>query len=81
MLDIIGIIGVVMMLGAYFLLQAERITSKQYIYPVLNFVSAGLIVISLMGDWNLSAFLIEVSWMVVSLYGIIKIYRGAYGRR
>jgi hypothetical protein len=38
---------------------------------VLNAVGAGLITLSLCFDFNLSAFLIELAWILISLYGIV----------
>lgn len=76
-LDIIGILGVVLLLAAYMLLQSGKITSEQYIYPILNFLGAAFIVISLFKDWNLSAFLIETCWMAISVYGFLKIKKNA----
>lgn len=70
MLDIIGIIGVLLVLIDYFLLQTERIHSNQLIYPLLNFIGGILITISLFKDWNLAAFLMETSWVAVSAWGI-----------
>jgi hypothetical protein len=39
---------------------------------VLNLVGACLIMLSLYQDWNLPAFLIEVFWAVISIYGLLR---------
>jgi uncharacterized membrane protein len=75
--DIIGVLGVILLLVAFASLQSGKITSEQLSYPVMNFIGAGLINISLFKDWNLSAFLIETCWMFISVYGFIKIKRKA----
>ena len=70
-----GLAGVALLLVAYGLLQSGKIKSSQMVYPVLNFTGAGLILVSLIKDWNLSAFVIEVCWMAISLYGMLDILK------
>ncbi len=73
--DIIGNIGVVCFLLAYFLLQKGKILHTQLSYLLLNLAGALLLIFSLLINWNLSAFLLEVAWALISIYGIIKLYR------
>jgi len=73
--DIIGITGVAILLLAYGLLQSEKISSKQLTYPVMNFIGAALITVSLYKDWNLSAFVIEICWMLISVYSMVRIVK------
>ncbi len=80
MLDILGITGVLVVLLDYYLLQSEKIKSTQVIYPLLNLIGGVLITISLFKDWNLSAFLMETSWVAVSVYGIYHILKKKKGR-
>jgi hypothetical protein len=35
-------------------------------------VGAGLVLISLFGEFNLSAFLVEFFWLIISLYGLAQ---------
>ena len=60
-----------MVLG-YLLLQAEKIRSSDLSYSLMNGVGALLVVISLLYRFNLSAFLVESFWLVISVYGLIK---------
>ncbi|NNU15985.1 hypothetical protein HK107_06585 [Parvularcula sp. ZS-1/3] len=73
--DIIGLIGVGLILAAYFLLQTEKLASDQLGYPVLNLVGALLILVSLTHTFNLASFVIEVCWIAISVYGIVKILK------
>ncbi len=73
--DVVGIVGVAMVLATYFLLQSEKIDSKGFLYSFLNFVGALLIVYSLLYSWNLASFIIEFFWILISLYGLRKWYR------
>lgn len=79
MIDIIantlGIIGVGCIVTAFALMQMGRLAMETYRYQLLNLVGAMLIVVSLLNSWNLASFVIEVIWISVSLYGLIKLYR------
>lgn len=70
--DFVGSVGVGIIILTYVLLQAGRLRSESLAYSVLNASGAGLIVVSLMFDFNLSAFVVEVFWIVISLYGIVR---------
>lgn len=73
--DLIGILGVIVIIFAYVLLQLEKIDAKDLIFSILNTLGAFLIIISLLYDWNLASFIMELTWMIVSLYGIWKYYK------
>lgn len=73
--DVIGIIGVFLLLLSYFLLNTERMSSKSMRYQLLNFFGAALIMYSLVFDFNLSAFVIEIAWMTISLIGMLRILK------
>lgn len=60
------------MLGTYLLLQLGRIDSHGLLYSLLNALAALLIGISLLFAFNMSAFLVEAFWFLISLYGVVK---------
>jgi hypothetical protein len=70
--DLIGNIGVLLMVIAYLLLQLEKLSSSAVSYLLLNTVGAILVIVSLIFRFNLSAFLMEAFWLVISLYGLTK---------
>jgi hypothetical protein len=70
--DVIGIIGVFIILLAYILMQTDKIDSKGFNFSLLNTIGAILILISLYYDWNLASFVMEVIWLSLSLYGVIN---------
>lgn len=74
--DLFGILGVIVIIIAYTLLQFEKMDAKDLGFSVLNTLGAFLIIISLLYNWNLSSFLMETTWIVISIYGIIKYYKG-----
>ena len=70
--DLAGNIGVVLMVLAYLLLQAEKLSSRSLSYSMMNATGALLVVISLFYRFNLSAFLVEAFWLLISVFGLIK---------
>lgn len=73
--DSVGIIGVLFVLGAYLALQLKKVEATAPAYSAFNALGAGLILISLYYDFNLSAFLIESAWLLISLFGLCQAYR------
>lgn len=71
--NVIGNIGVVLIVGTYFLVQIGRMSAVQLPYITLNGLGALLILYSLWFDFNLSAFLIEIIWFLISLIGIGRV--------
>jgi len=74
-LDFIGNVGVVVLMITYLMLQLNKLSSDALAYSVLNAVGASLIVISLLYDFNLSALLMEVFWVLISFVGIYRYFR------
>ncbi|HST27126.1 MAG TPA: hypothetical protein VLK26_02010 [Rudaea sp.] len=70
--DAIGLLGVVLILLAYFLLQAGRLHGNALPYQLLNVAGALLVLVSLLYAFNLSAVLMELAWLLVSIYGIAR---------
>jgi hypothetical protein len=70
LMDLVGNVGVAILMITYLALQLEKIKSTDLSYSVLNAVGAGLIVASLIVDFNLSALLMEVFWVLISFIGI-----------
>jgi len=73
--DFVGNLGVALILGTYFLLQIGRLDPKSVAYSALNALGAGSITLSLLFDFNLSAFVVEGAWVAVSLYGVWRSLR------
>ncbi len=73
--DAIGLAGVVAIIIAYFLLQANLVRYDEYSYLFLNGVGAALILVSLVYAFNLAAFVMEAIWVAISIYGAVKRWR------
>lgn len=74
--DILGTLGVAVIVVTYVLLQLERVRSASLVYSLLNAVGALLILISLYFVFNLPAFIVEFFWLAISLFGIGKYLLG-----
>ena len=70
----VGILGVFFYMGSYAALQFGYIQGRGYIYPLLNAIAASLVAISLIEAYNLSSLLIQISWISISIYGIVRVF-------
>jgi len=75
LVDLVGNVGVVILMVTYLLLQLNKIRSDDLMYSLLNAVGASLIVVSLLVNFNLSALLMEVFWVLISFVGIYRHFR------
>jgi hypothetical protein len=72
--DILGTLGVAVIILTYVLLQIGRVRSEQLVYSVLNAVGAALILVSLYFAFNFPSFVVEFFWLLISLFGIGKYF-------
>jgi hypothetical protein len=70
--DIAGNIGVALIVVSYFLMQIGRLDARSRGYAVTNAAGAGLVILSLMFRFNLSAFLVEAFWLLISVIGLLR---------
>jgi hypothetical protein len=68
--DLAGFIGVLLIVVAYLLLQLDKLPSSSPRYSLLNAGGALLIMVSLIFAFNLSAFIVEAFWFLISLLGL-----------
>ena len=73
--DILGTIGVGFIVVMYVMLQTERIDPRRMAFSIFNAVGSILILISLAYEFNFSAVLIEGVWLIVSVYGLWRVWR------
>ena len=66
-----------MILLAYFMLQLNRIDNHSLLFSLMNFFGAFMILVSLYFDFNLSAFVIEFFWLLISAIGILNVVRNS----
>ena len=70
--DLAGFIGVLLIVIGYLLLQLDKLPSSSLSFSLLNAAGSLLIMLSLIFKFNVSAFLIEVFWFLISLIGLTK---------
>jgi hypothetical protein len=75
LVDLLGNIGVVVLMIAYLMLQLNKLRSDGLAYSLANAIGASLIVASLLVNFNLSALLMEVFWVLISCVGIYRYFR------
>ena len=73
--QIIGFLGMICVVGAYLLLQLQIVSNKNLSFQIINLIGAILLIISLCIHFNLGSFLIEIFWIIITLFGIYKIYK------
>ena len=73
--DIVGLIGVTLTLLAYFLLQINRLSSESMAYSLMNLIGSGFVVYSLLFNWNTPALIMEGAWILISVWGVVKVLR------
>lgn len=76
--DVIGFLGVAMLIGAYAALQFGKLDAENPWYSALNALAAVLIGISLIYSFNAASFVIEIFWFTISAYGL---WRSTIGKR
>ena len=74
-LDLVGNVGVVILVATFLMLQLNKLPSDGLAYSRLNAIGASLIVVSLLFDFNISALLMEVFWVLISFVGIYRYFR------
>lgn len=73
MLDqLMSMIGAVLVLGAYALLQQGRMTAKDASYAWLNFIGATFLTIVAVRDQRIGFIVLEGSWALLSIWPLIR---------
>lgn len=70
--DIVGFVGVSLIVATYFLSQLGRMDVGRPLYPALNGVGALLILFSLYFTFNAASVVVEGFWLAISAVGLIR---------
>lgn len=73
--NLTGLIGVLMVLAMYFMLQIGKVRADTLMYSLLNAIGSMLILVSLYFYFNLSSAAIETAWLAISLFGVYRALR------
>jgi hypothetical protein len=71
----VGLVGVCVIVLAYFSNQQGWLSSEDWRFPAANLVGSLLILTSLWTAWNMPSVVIEVVWSAISVYGLIRRWR------
>ncbi len=69
-----GLLGVFLYLAGYAALQFGFLRGQTYTYAALNLAAAAAVLLSLTENYNQSSAMIQVSWIVISIIGILRLY-------
>jgi len=72
---LLGLAGSIMIALTYFANLQGAIKTEGWLYSLLNFIGASLILISLYWAWNLPAAVMEGFWALISAYGLIRVLK------
>jgi hypothetical protein len=72
-LEAVGILGVVIYMGSYVLLNVGCITGRGFHYTLMNMAAAICVLASLLQSFNLASAMIQVCWIAISLYGLARL--------
>lgn len=70
--NFVGLLGVILVLLCYFLLQFGLMCLRSFLFSFLNFLGSVFLLFSLVFHWNLASVTIEVAWLLISLYGMVR---------
>lgn len=73
--DVIGFIGVAILLVAYFLNLINKVKNSDFIYLIMNFIGAALSCLASVLLKYLPFIILEASWTLVSAIGLFTYFR------
>lgn len=71
-LQLIGVLGFLAYMSAFGLVQFGRMDGNGVKYTLCNVLAASLVAVSLFTEFNLSSALIQGSWIIIGLIGLVK---------
>jgi hypothetical protein len=80
-LQVISVFGSLAILAAFVANQRGWISSSQLSYAVANFVGAAVLTVVAVVDQQIGFILLQGTWILVSVIGIVGILRGGESRR
>ena len=72
--DIIGLCGSVLFIGAFLYANISPAMNK-ILFNLFNLIGAILLLISLSIHFNLAAFILEVAWAMIAIFGLVTALR------
>ena len=79
--NVVGLVGVVLVLLAYCLLQCNWLLQTSPVFYIVNLLGSILLLFSLYYHWNTPSVVIEVAWLIISVLGLVRCYSNRLGRQ
>ncbi len=76
MLQVISVLGALVILGAYAANLSGWVDSSNLSYLVANFLGSAVLTVIAVIDQQIDFILLEGTWVLVSLWGIVSALRG-----
>ncbi len=76
MLQVISVLGALAILGAYAANLSGWLTPSNLSYSVANFLGSAVLTVIAVIDQQIGFILLEGTWALVSLWGIVSVLRG-----
>jgi len=73
--DLSGFVGLALFLGAYALVNLGLWNEREFRFHLPNFIGALLMIVSLLKNWNLPVFVLEICWATIAAYGMRKAWK------
>lgn len=70
--QLMGVLGAVLVLGAYLALQRGWLTLEQRVYHAMNFIGAGLLTFVAATEEQIGLTLVEAMWAIFSVPGMVR---------
>ena len=70
---LIGLVGMFIVVSAYWRLTDGKLKSNDKQYHLLNLTGAILLIVSLLFNFNLGSFVIEIFWIIIAVKGLIRV--------
>jgi len=72
--EIVGYFGVALILVGYAGVQSGRMNPNALKFPLINGVGAAGILVSLVFHPNIPSIVIEIAWLLISIFGIVRYF-------
>ena len=74
--QVIGWIGAITLLAAYFLVAGKRWTATSRAFHAANLVGGTGVALSSLVQDAIPAFALNTAWAIIALYGLTRVWRG-----
>ena len=71
----IGLVGMICVVLAYLAVERDWLNNKDIQFYIINLIGAILLLLSLLINFNLGSFVIEIFWITISMMGIVNYYK------